>query len=82
MAENNKMTENYVQKIWLKMKLSWVDFHFWQLFVFRVLYFCNEHFLTILMGNNNKMTENEVSMVWVQKQVIMCKFCEFSCQLT
>jgi len=33
------------------------------------------------MGNNNKMTENEVSMVWVQKQVIMCKFCEFSCQL-
>jgi len=59
------------------MKLSWVRFHFWQLFTFRVLYFCSEHFLTILMGNNNKMTENGVSTVWVQKQVIMCWFVNF-----
>jgi len=61
-----------------KMKLPWVGFHFWQLFVFRVLYFCYEHFLTILMGNNNKMTEYDVLMVWVQKQVIMCWFVNFS----
>jgi len=42
-----------------------VGFYFWQVFVFRVLFFCSEHFLTILMGNNNKMTENDSHMVWV-----------------
>jgi len=57
----------------------WVWFHFWQVFVFRVLYFCSEHFLTILMGNNNKMTENDVPMVWVLKLVIMCWFVTFRC---
>ena len=72
MGNNNKMTENYVQKIWVKNEVIWVGFHFWQLFVFRVLYFCYQHFLAILMGNNNKMSENDVSMVLVQKQVIMC----------
>jgi len=77
MGNNKTMTENYVQKIGWKMKLSWVRFHFWQLFVFRVLYFCYEYFLTILIGNNNKMSEDDVSMVWVQKQVIMCWFVNF-----
>ena len=57
MRNNNKMTKNYVQKIWVKnvVMLDW--FPFWQVFVFRVLLFCSEHFFTILMGNNNKMTE-------------------------
>jgi len=45
--------------------------------VFRVVYFCSEHNLTILMGNNNKITENDVPMVRVQKQVIMCWFVAF-----
>jgi len=37
MGNNNKMTENYVQKIWVKnvVILGW--FHFWQVFMFRVL---------------------------------------------
>jgi len=42
-----------------------------------VLFFCSEHFLTILVANNIKMTENDVHMVWVQKQVIMCWFVTF-----
>jgi len=42
--------------------------------VFSVMYFCSEHFLTILMGNNNKMTENDVQMVRVQKHVKLCWF--------
>jgi len=66
------------KRFWWKMKLSWVGFHFWQLFMFRVLYFCYQHFLTILMGNNNKMSENDVAMVLVQKQVIMCWFVNFA----
>ena len=61
-----------------KMKLSSVGFHFWQLFMFRVLYFCYQHFLTVLMGNKNKMSENDVSMVLVQKEVIMCWFVNFA----
>ena len=40
--------------------------------MFKVVYFCSEHFLTILMGNNNEMTEKDVWMVLVQKEVIMC----------
>jgi len=44
----------------------------------RGLYFCSEHFLTILIGNNNKMIENDVPMVWVQKQVIKCWFVTFA----
>jgi len=36
------------------------------------MFFCFEHFLTILVGNNNKMIENHVHVVWVLKQVIMC----------
>ena len=78
MWNNNKMTENNVQKIWLKNEVILVSFHFWQLFVFRVLYFCYEHFLTILMGNNNKMSENDVSMVLMQKQVMMYWFVNFA----
>jgi len=54
------------------MYLSGVGFYFGQVLVFRVLFFCSEHFLTILVGNNNKMTENHVHMVWVQKQVVLC----------
>jgi len=72
------MTENNVQKIWVKNEVILVSCHFWQFFVFRVLYFCYEHFLTILMGNNNQMSENDVSMVWVQKQVMMCWFVNFT----
>jgi len=56
MGNNNKMTEHYVQKIWVKNVVILGLFPFWQVFVFRVLFFCFEHFLTILMGNNNKMT--------------------------
>jgi len=41
------------------------------------MFFCFEHFLTILVENNNKMTENDVHMVWVQKQVIMWWFVTF-----
>ena len=60
MGNEIKMVEKYVQKIWVKnvVILDW--FPFWQVFVFRALFFCFEHFLTILMGNNNKMTENHV----------------------
>jgi len=72
------MTEIYVQKIWVKMQLFGVGFYFWQVFVFRVLFFLSKHFLTILVGNNNKMTENDVHMVWVQKQVIICWFVTFA----
>jgi len=54
-----------------KRKHLQVGFHFWQVFIFRVLFFCAQHFLTILVGNNNKMTENHLDTVWVQKQVIM-----------
>jgi len=72
MGNNNKMTENYVQKIWVKnvVILGWFSFR--QVFVFRVLFFCFEYFSTILIGNNNKLTENLVQMVWMQKEVIMC----------
>jgi len=42
--------------------------------VFRVMYICSEHFLTILMVNNKKMSRNNVWTVWVQKEVIMCWF--------
>jgi len=66
------MTENYVQKIWMKNVVIWGWFLFLAGFVFMVLLFCSEHFLTILVGNNNKMTENDVHMVWVQEKVIMC----------
>jgi len=62
------MCKRFGWKLWL----FGFGFYFWQVFVFRVLFFCFEHFLTILVGNNNKMTENYVHMVWVQKQVIMC----------
>jgi len=55
-----------------------MGFYFWQVFVFRVLLFCSEQFLTILVWNNNKITENDVHMVWVQKQVIMCWFVKFA----
>jgi len=41
------------------------------------MFFCFEHFLTILVENNNKMTKNDVRMVWVQKQVILCWFVTF-----
>jgi len=59
------------------MYLFGVGFYFWQVFVFRILFICFEHFLTILVGNNNKMTEKNVYIVWVQKQVIMCSFVTF-----
>ena len=38
MENNNKMTENYMQKIWMKnvVVLGW--FPFWLVFVFRVMY--------------------------------------------
>jgi len=78
MGNNNKMTENYVQKILVKNVVILGLFPFWQVFVFRVLFFCSEHFLTILMGNNNKMIENYLQMVWVQKEVIMCWFVTFA----
>jgi len=70
MGNHNKMTENYVQKIWVKnvVILGW--FPFWQLFVFTVVYFCSDHFLTVLMANNNKMTEHDVSKDRVLKQVL------------
>jgi len=60
---NNKMNENYVQKIWVKkvVVLGW--FHFWQVFVQKVLYFGYKHCLTVLMRNNIKMIENNVRMV-------------------
>ena len=45
--------------------------------MFRVVYSCSEHFLTVLMGNNNKMTEND-GLVWVQKQVIKCWIVTFA----
>jgi len=60
-----------------KILSSRVGFYFWQVFVFVVLFFYSEHFLTILVENNNKMTENDVHMVWVQKHVIMCWFVSF-----
>jgi len=72
MGKYNKMIENYVQKIWLKNVVILCWFPFLTYFVFRVLYFCSEHLLTILMGNNNKMTKNDVRIIEVQKQVIMC----------
>jgi len=62
-----------------KMKLSWVGFNFWHVFVGRVLYFFSEHFFTIWMGNNNKMTKNNVRMVWVPTQVIVCWFVTLTC---
>ena len=67
------MTENYVQKI-LGQKCTYLGLVsiLGRVLVFRVLFFCSEHFLTILVGNNNKMTENHVHMVWVQKQVVLC----------
>jgi len=69
------MTENYVQKIYVKnvVILGWFSFRklcakdlgeiiviwgwflFLADFVFRVLFFCFEQLLTILVGNNNKM---------------------------
>jgi len=77
-GNKNKMTKNYVQKIWVKnvVILGW--FPFLTGFHVRFLYFCSEHFSTILMRINNKMTQNDVWMVWVQKQVIMCWFVTFA----
>jgi len=62
----------------LKMKLFGVDFYFWQVFIFRVLFICFEHFLTILVEKSNKMTKNDVRMVCVQTQVVMCWFVTFA----
>jgi len=78
MAKNNKMTENDVQKIWVKnvVILDW--FPFLEGFVFRVLYLCPEHFFNHIDVKYNKMTRNDVRMVWVQKQVIMCWFVSFA----
>jgi len=57
------MTENYLQKIWVKNVVILGLFSFWQVFVFRAQFFFPQHFLTILMGNNDKMTKNDVHMV-------------------
>jgi len=85
MGNNNKMTEKYVQKIWVKnvVMLGW--FPFWQAFVFRVLLFCFEHFLTILMENNNKNDRKSCTDGLGAKRshhVLVFNFCEFSYQMT
>jgi len=68
MGNNNKMTEHYVQRIWVKNVVILGLFPFWHVFVFRVLFFCSEHFLTVL-GLGTKRSHH----------VLVCNFWEFSC---
>jgi len=71
------MTENNVQKIWVKnvVILGWFPFLAAFCVYGHVLLF--RAFFNHINENNNKMTENDVAMVWVQKEVIMCWFVNF-----
>jgi len=77
MWNNKKMTEIMCKIFGWKTESSSVRFHFWQIFVQKVLYFGYKHFLTVLMENNNQMTKNYEQIVWVQKEIMMCWFVTF-----
>jgi len=66
LEKNNKITENYVRKVWVQNLIILGWFQLRLVFVLEVMKYWPKLFWVVLMENNKKWTEKDVGMFRVQ----------------